>query len=311
MSRFLEFAARKVREAEGACIDPLLTLEDNSAHYPLRQVGNRWTVHRYDGQFHLWPVPPDLPAVSLVFVQSLDGNTAAENPGDLGGGNTDKHLIYEGLSRVAADAVLSGATTANGPQVFFSTWHPELVALRRELALPRHPSQVVVTGRGCMDVEGSLIFNVPEVPVFVLGSDVACAAIADGLRRRPWVQAIPLEQTGLRGALIRLRHDHGIQRISAIGGRTTATALVDDDLVQDLLLTTGTRTAGEPNTPWYAGRRRPDLQTIVTKRGSGCEGEILFEHLAVAERAGRGEALTPAGPTEREGDANHMSPPAK
>ena len=67
------------------------------------------------------------PACHLVFVQSRDGNTGARDPSLLGGGDTDKHLIYEGLSRVAADAVLSGAETIRGGHLVMSVWHPELV----------------------------------------------------------------------------------------------------------------------------------------------------------------------------------------
>ena len=66
--------------------------------------------------------------MSLVFVQSRDGNTGANNPAELGGGPTDKYLIYEGLSRVAADGVMAGASTI-GKSVFFSITHPQLVAL--------------------------------------------------------------------------------------------------------------------------------------------------------------------------------------
>jgi Pyrimidine reductase, riboflavin biosynthesis len=43
----------------------------------------------------------------------------------------------------------------------------------------------------------------------------------------------------------------GISRISCIGGRTLARQLIDAQLVQDLYLTTGTKVAGEPNTPLY------------------------------------------------------------
>lgn len=280
---FEQFTARKTRAAEAARIAPLRTIEDRSAALPLVSIDTPWTNESYDGPFHLWPVARnELPAISLVFVQSRDGNTGADNPADLGGGDTDKHLLYEGLSRVAADAVLSGATTAAGPDVFFSVWHPELVALRRELALPRHPAQVVVTGRGCVDVEESLIFNVPDVPVFVLGSEIACTAIAEGVRTRPWIQVVSIEQTGIRGAVARLRRDYGINRISAIGGRTTATTLVDGNLVQDLYLTTTSLSAGEPGTPWYAGRQPPRLERIVAKRGAVDEGEMLFEHLALS-----------------------------
>jgi hypothetical protein len=38
---------------------------------------------------------------------------------------TDKHLIYEGLSRAAADAVLAGAATVRAGDIVFSVWHPE------------------------------------------------------------------------------------------------------------------------------------------------------------------------------------------
>ena len=57
----------------------------------------------------------------------------AETRRALGGGETDKHLIYEGLSRVAADAVLAGAETIRGGDIVLSVWHPELVRLRASL----------------------------------------------------------------------------------------------------------------------------------------------------------------------------------
>ena len=104
-----------------------------------------------------------------MFVQSRDGNTAAGDPSALGGGETDKHLLYEGLSRVAADAVLVGARTIH-PAAFFSVWHPELVALRLSLGLSRHPAQLVISKRGHFDFT-SLLFNVPGVPVFLIGGE--------------------------------------------------------------------------------------------------------------------------------------------
>jgi hypothetical protein len=49
--------------------------------------------------------------------QSRDGNTGAADPSTLGGGNTDLHLIYEGLSRVDADAVMAGAATVRAKDI--------------------------------------------------------------------------------------------------------------------------------------------------------------------------------------------------
>ena len=297
---FEAFAGRKMRAAERATIYPLTTIEDRSSAYSLEAIGNEWSRRLYDGPFHLVPVVSGfsrtgfrtsdpgpripVPSISLVFVQSKDGNTGTDRPEDLGGGATDKHLIYEGLSRVAADAVLAGASTAAGENVFFSVWHPELVALRLSLGLPRHPAQVVVTGRACIDPNTSLIFNVPDVAVFVLASVYACGVLANAAASRPWVRLVRIEGEDLRPALSTLLREFGIRRLSCIGGRTTATALLDASVVDDLYLTTSARGGGDPDTPFYVGQRPPTLEPIVRKRGLDPQAPIRFEHFRVSGR---------------------------
>jgi riboflavin biosynthesis pyrimidine reductase len=282
MIPFADFAARKTREALHAAIHPLTTVAAGPAHTALEGIGSDWTRRLYGGDFQLVPPPADRPAISLVFVQSRDGNTGAANPADLGGGPTDLHLIYEGLSRVAADAVLSGAATAAGRNAFFSVWHPELVALRRQLGCPRHPAQIVLSRSGRIDANRTLLFNVPEVPVFVLAGAPHLERCREHLARRPWVTVVPLEPDGLDGTLGTLRREHGIARISAIGGRRAATSLIDAGLVQDLCLTTSARPGGEPGTPFYTGARPPALDLIVRKRELGPDEPIVFEHFVVS-----------------------------
>jgi riboflavin biosynthesis pyrimidine reductase len=279
-----EFAARKTREAEAASIHPLVTFEEDPLARNLQTIGSAWTRRMYDGGFHLIEPPPDRPAVSLVFVQSLEGNTGADNPADLGGGATDAHLIYEGLSRAAADAVLAGAATASGAQAFFSVWRQEIVSLRLELGLPRHPAQIVVSNDGRVDAAGTLLFNVPEVPVYLIAGAACRERCADLLSSRPWITVLPLDVGGLGGALAQLRTRHGVSRISAIGGRATATSLIDAGLVQDLCLTTTSRRAGDPDTPFYAGEYPPTLGPIVRKRGTDPRAPIVFEHQRVGPR---------------------------
>src|SRR5205814_9312477 len=160
---FKRFSERKEREAIDAAIAPLVT-EIDRAPADAIAIGNEWTRTLFDGSFYVsTPRSDDLPSTSLVFVQSHDGNTGARNPATLGGGNADAHLIYEGLSRVAADAVLAGADTIRGGHLVFSVWHPELVRLRAAPGLPPHPVQIVATLRG-LGFE-SLIFHVPEIRV--------------------------------------------------------------------------------------------------------------------------------------------------
>jgi riboflavin biosynthesis pyrimidine reductase len=276
---FHRFAEKKTQEAEQAVIPPLVTLENNSSRFPLRPIGNAWTRERFDGDFYLFDPPQQLPALSLVFVQSRNGNTVASNPAKLGGGPVDFHLIYEGLSRAAADAVLAGAATV-GKKVFFSVWHPEIVALRREFGLPRHPAQVVVSRRGRINIEDAILFNVPDVPVFLIIGPEGLRRCERALAERPWITVVPLANGDLAEAFRRLRHDHGLARISVVGGRTVATALVDAGLVQDLCLTTSAIDGGAPNTPFYAGSGPPTLALIARKRSSGTPA-ITFEHFAV------------------------------
>ena len=258
----------------------LVTLEDRHDEWPVTGIGNAWSREHFDGPFHVFEAPPDRPAISLVFVQTRDGNTGASNPEDLGGGPTDKHLIYEGLSRVAVDGVLAGASSI-GHSVFFTVNHPELVALRLELGFPRHPAQMVISNDGKFDLEAR-VFTTPEVPVFLLAGDACVQKVGAAVARRPWITLLPINND-LPSAFLRLRHDHGIGRISAVGGRVTATSLVDAGLVQDIYLTTTPIDGGEPNTPWYVGDRPPRLATIVKKREDAV-APILFEHSAINQR---------------------------
>jgi riboflavin biosynthesis pyrimidine reductase len=242
-------------------------------------LGNQWTQRHYGGDFLMSGPHDGLPAVSLVFVRSREGNTVAQSQADLGGGDTDLHLIYEGLSRVSADAVLAGTRTASG-RAFYSVWHPELVALRIDLGLPRHPAQIVVSLDGNLD-ERALLFNVASVPVYVIAGPRCRERWASKLER-PGVTIIPTETADLTKALREL-HSLGIQRISVAGGRCTASSLIDAGLVQDLYLTTTLRSAGKPGTPFYAGTRRLLLDSILRKRLVAGRGEpsVLFEHFKV------------------------------
>jgi len=279
---FAAFAEQKTQEASAAAIAHLETIEDRSAAFGCAQIGNSWSKEYYDGLFLLPSrAPGELPDVSLCFVQSREGNTGAANPAILGGGPTDKHLIYEGLSRVAADGVMAGASTAEGRHTFFSVWHPQLVALREALRLPRHPAQIVLTGRACVDLERTLLFNVPDVPVYIIAAPAGCERLEAAVARHPSAELIPMHGGDLRTPLTYLRQKRGISRISCIGGRTTASALLDSGVVQDVCLTTTARSAGEPGTPLYVGTKKPILELMVRKHADDQEYPITFEHLAV------------------------------
>ena len=263
---FQRFAAHKTREATIANIERLLTTFDRRDDFGLLGIGNAWSRLHYGGEFGLVRPTRNQTTVSLVFVQTKNGNTGGPNPSGFGGGPTDTHLIYEGLSRVAADAVLAGAGSVHR-NAFFSLWHPELVALRASLRLPRHPAQIVVSKRGSVDFD-ALLFNVPDVPAFLIAGDECIARHESALRARPWVRLIPMNADDLLPAFESLRRKEGIQRVSAIGGRFTATQLVNAGLIEDIYLTTTSLEGGEPGTPWYCGTTPPQLTGIPASSGT-------------------------------------------
>ena len=280
-NRFADFVSRKQSAAISARLPGYLTVGSAGDTSRLEMVTSDWSASLFDGPFFESP-PPDgpLPSINTVFVQSADGNTGARNPADLGGGATDTHLIYEGLSRVRADAVMTGAATIRGSQMILGVWHPELVRLRAGLGLPRYPAQIVATRSGDLAIESELMFNVPEVPVFVLTTHDGAATLAPRIEGRPWISIVAEPQEShLIAGLRRLRDGHAIRRISCIGGRTLATELIDAGVVQDLYLTTSPRPGGEPGTPFYTGPVPPVMRRVVKKAGLGGEAGVVFEHL--------------------------------
>ena len=278
---FATYCLHKEKAAIAARLSGFCTVADRSADNPVLRIGNSWSRDLFAGDFYRSDgAPGRLPHTSLVFVQSKDGNTVAANPSTLGGGESDKHLIYEGLSRVDADAVMAGATTARSERMVFSVWHPELVALRLATGQGRHPAQVVVTDRGDLPIETALMFNEPSLRVFLITKTGTATALRHRIGDRPWVDVInggdPLS---LRVAMEQL-FERGIRVVSCVGGRTLATGMIAERLVSDIYLTTSAQAGGEPGTPFYEGPPLR-LRTVVEKAGRGEEAGVKFEHLLI------------------------------
>ena len=275
-SRFLEYCRARERAAAAAVLPPYKTIAIDLQHGHFRAIGNAWTRAVFDGDFHRSASNGDIPVTNLVFVESREGNTGADDPSALGGGETDKHLIYEGLSRVEADAVFAGATTARHDELVFSIWHPQLITLRLDLGKPRHPAQVMVVSRSSLHFETALMFQEPELLVYLVTTSDAAASLRLQVATRPWISVIDGGQPlSMRTALRQLK-SHGIETMSAIGGRTTARAMLREGVIRDLYLTTSPKSAGEPDTPLL--EEPLDAPAVVIKRGTGPEDGVRFVH---------------------------------
>ena len=277
--RFEEYSRRREEAALAAHIPGYRTTEDTQPA-DLVRIESAWTRALFDGPFYRSATSSvaGTPTTSLVFVESRDGNTVAADPASLGGGRTDLHLIYEGLSRIDADAVLAGASTARAKDIVFSVWHPQLVSLRLARGRSRHPAQVVVTQGGDLRLEDGLMFNEPALRVFVVTRTQSVDPIRDRLAWRPWIDVVDAGDPISFERALRYLHDHGVDVLSCVGGRRTATALLQERLVSDIYLTTAARDGGVPGTPYYDGPPLP-LERVVYKAGQGSEQGVTFEHL--------------------------------
>jgi riboflavin biosynthesis pyrimidine reductase len=280
--RFEEYCRRKTEAAVSVSIPGFRTAREDAAAGARLPIGNAWSRALFDGFFYraVYDGRRVTPAMSLVFVQSRDGNTGADDPSILGGGATDKHLVYEGLSRVDADGVLAGATTARDDHLVFSVWHPELVRLRLDRGQPRHPAQIVLTDRGDLPIHRALMYNEPSLRVIIVTSTPGTAVLRLRLPGRDWIEVVDAGQPidlirGMRELAAR-----GMRVVSAVGGRRAASALLRDGLVDDLYLTTSPRPGGEPDTPLYGGPAL-DTELLLEKRGLGEDEGVLFQHHAI------------------------------
>lgn len=272
LRRFDDLAARRTREAAVA-LPNVRTTVDRGAVLGLEVLDDPWTRASFDGPFYQSPLVEGFSG-GVVFVRSREGNTGAKNPAALGGGPTDEHLIYEGLTRVAADAVAAGAGTL-ARDSFFTVWRRELVDLRLRLGRPRHPAQIVLSADGSVTPDDVLLFNVPDVPVFIVTSAAGRARLARALAARPWVTAITGRSLQEQFDTIRAA---GVHRVISVGGRRSATELVDAGLVRDVYLTTTQSPAGDPGTPWYTGKRNLSMESVLVKTWDGLDGLVQFEH---------------------------------
>jgi riboflavin biosynthesis pyrimidine reductase len=278
--RFDNYCRAKEHAAVSAALPPYKTAAIDLQLGMFRAIGNTWSCSLFDGDFYRSTyVNLDIPVTNLVILESREGNTGADDPATLAGGETDKHLIYEGLSRVDADAILAGASTARSDELIFSVWHPELVALRRDLGRARHPAHVIVSSRSALRIETALMFQVPEIPVYLVTTSDAASSLRLQVATRPWIQVIDGGQPLSMSTALRELRSRGIETVSAIGGRTTARALLREHVVHDLYLTTSPKEGGEPHTPLLDAPL--EAPAVVIKRGTGPEEGVRFVHYAL------------------------------
>jgi riboflavin biosynthesis pyrimidine reductase len=201
---------------------------------------------------------PDLPAVAINMVTSVDGGTT------LGGrvgrltGPADQALLRR--LRAEADAVLVGAATVRAER--YSRLLDDQARERRAAERGSAEPLLVVVSRNANLGPGSPALAAAPGPLIFMTS--AEAELPDAEREVLALRA-PSAPVALRPLLARLREEHGVERVICEGGGTLNGALLAEGVVGELFVAVSPligREAGSP--PLVAGVAEPvDLELIA------------------------------------------------
>ena len=164
--------------------------------------------------------------------------------------------------RASCDAILVGAHTIRRDNPRLVVRAPGLVGARQDAGRPPQPIKATVTASGDLDAARAFFTEGPaERVVYVAGE---AARIAPGVRRLATVVAMPPGAT-LRGVVEDLER-RGVRRLLVEGGARVLTAVLSEDLVDELQVAIApyflaqpgaVRVVGEAPMPFGPGRRMP------------------------------------------------------
>ena len=197
------------------------------------------------------------PQLRLVLAVSLDGRLAPPGGGAAQlGGRGDRRVLEEALAW--ADAALLGAGTLRSHGCTCLIHEAALLAARRRQGRAPQPISIVASGAGAID---------PQLPFFRQPLERWL------LRAQPGAAAVPgfsqvLPLPGWPAVLAELAA-RGVGRLVVLGGALLATALLNEDLIDELQLTLTPRLLGGPHV-WsqvMAGQPSWHLQEVRPLEG--------------------------------------------
>ena len=209
----------------------------------------------------LWPLYalPAQPHVRAGFVVSVDGAVAVDGSSRPLSTPTDRVALR--TLRAVADVVLVGAGTARREDYGRIPLPEDLRARRRDDGRPARPVLAVVTRTLGLDPTSRLLAD-PDQPVLLLAPDRG--EPPPGLE--PHVEVV---RAAGGAAVVAALQERGLLRVLCEGGPQLLTALLQDDVVDELCLTTSPLLAGSGPALLTAAARCPArLLSLVEDDGT-------------------------------------------
>jgi riboflavin-specific deaminase-like protein len=185
--------------------------------------------------------PADRPYLVLNMAATADGRVAIGGRSAPVAGSADRALFHE--LRTQADAVMAGAGTARVERYRRITKTAELAAKRSREGAAAEPLAVLVSGSLDLPPDLPLLADPSSRVVVVTRSRGSLGPVAAD------VAYLRQERDELAPALRALRVDYGVRSVLCEGGPHLNSALLREDLVDELFLCVSPRIAGEPSEP--------------------------------------------------------------
>ena len=190
---FDAFAARKRKAAETARLPGYTTVAaDDTGGAGLEPIASPWTAALFDGPFFETPSPdPALPGSQYGVRAGRGREHRHAKPGE----SRRRGQRHAPDLRGAVARARGCRPDRREPPFTAARWSsasgtPSWCACAEDLGLPRHPAQIVATRSGRLGIASELLFNVPEVPVFILTTAPGAAALNPRVEARPWITVL-------------------------------------------------------------------------------------------------------------------------
>jgi len=191
------------------------------------------------------------PFVFINVATTADGKLAPANRKFVPfGTKRDLDLLYE--TRAKADAVLMGARTVDSAPGHYGPGPAKYRRLRIKRGLPEYNLRVIVSGRGTLNPKAD-IFRYRFSPIIVLTS--ARASVRNLKRLRAVADDVEIfgdDEMDFRAAFEWLRKKWQVKNLLCEGGGELNTALIRQNLVDEIYLTLCPLVFGGRNAPTMA-----------------------------------------------------------
>ena len=227
------------------------------------------------------------PFVFINVATTVDGKLAPENRKFVPfGSKRDLELLYE--LRARADAVLMGARTVDSAPGHYGPGPAKYRRLRLKRGLPEYNLRVIVSGRGTLSPKSD-IFRYRFSPIIVLTSARASVRNLKQLRSvADDVEIFGDNEMDFGAAFEWLRKKWGVKNILCEGGGELNTALIRQNLVDEIYVTLCPLIFGGRNAPTLAdgvGVKSVDDATRLQIKSLKRVGQELFIVYRVRQRA--------------------------